>query len=141
MSWRSTLNFTAALFFLFAFTQALGPATVPPGDQLSQIRAFTRAIEFDFLDWTFDALGVKLDALSLGAVDYLDLDAQRQIVLDTLDLVAQIQTAEAELNNIYADPEIADPETAAAELRARLSELYEERAWMAPLAESVLQGQ
>ena len=49
----------------------LGASTLPPGDKVEQARRFTRAIEFDYVAWTLEALGVKLGQGALGTVRYL----------------------------------------------------------------------
>ena len=43
--------------------------------------------------------------------------------------------------NIYADPNVDDPETESAETRQDLEALYEQRDHLAPLAEAILQNQ
>ena len=74
---------------LLVGTLLLAYSTVPPGDQLERVRAFTRAIEFNYLDWTLGALGGKLSDLALGTESYLPHETvDRQLVLDYLDLVS-----------------------------------------------------
>jgi hypothetical protein len=135
------IAFTGNAFFLFALTQLLGPASLPPADETERIRAFTRALEFDYVEWTLDALQVKLDQFSLSLPRYLGREDQSEAVLEYLELVRQIQQAEAELGDIYADPNIEEPDSAAAEVREHLEEFYGEREQLGPLAESVLQSQ
>jgi hypothetical protein len=119
----------------------LGRSSLPPGDPIEQVRAFTRSIEFDYVSWTLDALWVKLNQVALGTSNYMTDDARSQLVLDYLDLVGSIQNDEARLNDIYADPNISDPKTASATLKQELDSLYNLRAYMQPLAESILQTQ
>lgn len=123
------------------FIQVLGPSSLPPGDELTRVRAFTRSIEFDFADWTLDALIVKLNQISLPVADYLDEAAQHRVVLDFLDLVREIRTTEFELELIYADPNEENVEAAAAPLSQQLDALYAQRDELGPLAETVLQSQ
>jgi hypothetical protein len=112
-----------------------------PGDTVQQVRAFTRQIEFDFVTWTWDALWVKGTQVGLGAVDYLPEAQHPQIFLNYLDLVRQIQQVEGEITSKYADPDIADPDTASQDLRTQLDDLTEKRECLAPLAESIFQNQ
>jgi hypothetical protein len=111
------------------------------GNLTLQVRGYTREIEFDFAGWGLDALVLKLTHMGLGAVDYLPEETQRQIVLDYLDLIGKIYQTEGILNNIYADPNIDDPETVSADIRQELDELYQQRDHLAPLAEAILQNQ
>ncbi|MBI3159790.1 MAG: hypothetical protein HYZ26_09360 [Chloroflexi bacterium] len=117
----------------------LGPGNLPPSDSGERIRAYTRSYEFGYEAWTFNAFWVKFQQAVLAAPRYLDLDSQRQIVLDYLALVGQIQQSEDQLAAIYADPAIPDPDAASQDLRAELAALYGRRALLGPLAESVLQ--
>ena len=83
MSIRKTLTTTARWIFLLLFIQAAGPGSLPPGDEVERVRAFTRTIEFDYVTWTLDALEAKFGQLALGITDYVDASDQRQIVLDS----------------------------------------------------------
>jgi hypothetical protein len=132
----------AILLILLIGTILLAYSTVPPGDQLERVRAFTRAIEFNYLDWTLGALGGKLNDLALGTQSYLpDENVDRQLVLDYLALVTEIQSAEGRLNDIYADPQIPNPDMASSLVRDQLDKLYARREQLAPLAEAVFQDQ
>ena len=116
-------------------------SNIAPGDLSQRVHGFTRGMEFDFGRWGLDALWMKFSQVGLGVVDYFPEETQQQIVLDYLDLVLEIYWTEADLHNIYADPNIVDPEAASAETRQKLAELYEQRDQMAPLAEAILQNQ
>jgi len=116
-------------------------STNPPGDTLQRARAYTRAYEFDFVGWELDALKTKLNQLALGSSRYLSSESQRQLVLDYLELVAGIQRAEYDLNIIYADPGVSDPQAASKELRHQLDEMYARRQQLAPVVEEILQNQ
>jgi hypothetical protein len=105
------------------------------------VRAYTRDIEFDFVRWTINAMGVKLNQLSLGTSNYLSSEAKHQLVIDYLNLVLSIQQAEGQLNLIYGDPNIKDPQAASESLRNQLDGLYEQRKTLAPVAEEILQNQ
>ena len=119
----------------------LGSSSMPPGDTYDRARAFTRSIEFDYVSWTLEALGIKTGQIALGTIDYLSPDKQHQVVTDYLDLVAQIQRSEAQLNDIYANPKISDPQSASTSLRDQLQALYKRRGLLQPVAEAVVQEQ
>ena len=72
------------LFVLIILAVILGGSIVPPGDQTEQVRAFTRQIEFDYVGWTIDALGVKFQQMALGSGDYLTSEDRHQMMLDYL---------------------------------------------------------
>jgi hypothetical protein len=127
--------------YLILIAMLLGSSTVPPGDRVEGVRAFTREIEFDYIAWILNALGTKLSQAALGTSDYLTAGEQRQEVRNYLDLVDQIQRRESELNTMYADPSIADPAKESAKLRAELQALYTRRTHLGPVAEAVIQDQ
>ena len=127
---------TLALIALF-----LGGSTLPAGDKTERVRAFTRNIEFDYIAWTLDALEIKLDQLALGTSAYLSQAGRHQQVKGYLDLVVDIQQQEALLAEFYASPDILNPQEATLPLRQKLEALYERRARLGSLAESILQEQ
>jgi hypothetical protein len=133
----------ALRLFLLLLVMAvlLGASVVPPGDALERVRAFTRSIEFDYVSWTLDALGIKLGQAALETAGYLPEEDRSNTVLAALNLINQINQVEAKLNDIFADPNISDPETASVDLRQQLSEMRQRRAQLEPLAESILQDQ
>jgi len=128
-------------FALLLGVLLLGYSSLPPGDQLERVRAFSRDIEFDYISWTLDAIGVKLVQSTLDVSDRLPEGARRQVVLEYLGLVARISQAEDHLNEIYANPGIVDPQNASALVRGNLEDLHAQRALLEPLAESILQSQ
>jgi hypothetical protein len=128
-------------FILLTMSVMLGASTVSPSDPLEQVRSFTRGIEFDYVSWTLDSLGIKLGEFALGTANYLPLEEQSNSVLAALDLIRQINQVEAQINDIFADPNINDPENASADLGRKLNELRDRRTRLEPMAEAILQGQ
>ena len=114
---------------------------LPPGDQLERVRAFSRDLEFDYIAWTLDALEAKLGQLALQTSDFLPEETRHRLVLEYLALVDQINQAEYQITEIYANPEISDPEAVAIPVRSKMEKLYARRAQLAPLVESILQDQ
>ncbi|HRN50624.1 MAG TPA: hypothetical protein PLC52_07405 [Anaerolineales bacterium] len=110
-------------------------------DTQEAIRSFTRAAEFDYIDWTVDAAWLKLQQSSLGAHTYLAQEDQVQLVRDFMALIAQIQIQEAMLTQLHANPDAASVTALIEETSATLSELYTQRAARGPLAEAILQAQ
>jgi hypothetical protein len=119
----------------------LGASTVSASDPLEQVQALTRPIEFDYVSWTIDALGLKLGQIALGTASYLPQNERSDIVLELLDLIRQINDLQAKLNDIYADPKITGPKNISVDLLDQLSKLQQQRKDLEPLAESVLQDQ
>lgn len=129
------------LLVLLGIPLLLGSSTILFTDPVEKVRTYTRQIEFDYVSWTLDALWTKWNQLALGGSELLPEVDQRQVVLDFLDLVRQIQSLEAEVARIYADPAVLDPDSATEELRSQIIELHQTRERLAPLAEAVFQDQ
>jgi hypothetical protein len=133
-------------FFRLAILLLLGAVLLTRDGQLPanpgwQARLFTRAYEFNYINWTVDALARKLAQFSTHSSAYLRQDAQVRVVLNYLDLVATIRQLEGQINEIYANPDVQDPAIASLTLREELDLQHEQQSLLAPLAESVLQGQ
>ena len=137
-NWYRLIDLTRTTIILILL---LGKSILPPGDSTEQVRAFTRTLEFDYIAWTLDAMFLKFEQFSLGTNAYLPDETNAQLVLDYIDLIRSVQQKEAELASLFADPNVADPETASADLRLELAASYEQRSRLGPLAESILQSQ
>jgi hypothetical protein len=104
-------------------------------------RLFTRPVEFDFVTWTLDALGIKLGQGAIGAPYYLNQSERHKLVVDYFHLLDNILQDENKLNLLYTDPSVKDPAKASAALQAELAGLYERQRQLDPFAESILQEQ
>lgn len=132
------LEITVVLVILALTTGYSNPSLTNP---IEKIRAYTRDIEFDYVEWMIDAAILKVQAASVDLPYTLDHATQKQIVDEYLRTTQLILEKEYLLTQIYADPNIQDKETYSADLRAELNELYTRQGQLAPLAEAVLQGQ
>jgi hypothetical protein len=131
---RIVLTFLIALLLLSSSSMLLS-------DQTEQVRAHTRDIEFDFLDWTLDALRLKLFESALGTGGYLSVDARHGLVMDYLGLVAEILQLKEYVDQIYADPNITNPQLASVPFYQKLDELNVQYDRTAPIAEAILESQ
>jgi hypothetical protein len=118
-------------------TSAANPS-IDPGDRA---RRFTLAIEFDFINWTVNAAGIKLGQSALDIPFTFDEPSRHKIVVDYLDLMDQILRDEYDLRLMYTDPSIPDPAINSIGLRHELDDLYARQRLLAPLAESILQAE
>ena len=126
------------LFFLLIL---LARSSVLPGDRLEQIRFYTRNIEFDFVNWTLQSLGVKLDQALLGTAGFIPDATAPDFVLSYLRLLDEINVVESQISMIYTDPNVADAYSASESLRGRLKDLKKQRHRVEPVAEAILQNQ
>lgn len=127
------------LLLLVAFTSGYSnPSLTNP---IEKVRAYTREIEFNYIEWMANAAAIKLRAAATHAPYTLDHAAQKQIVAEYLRATQHILEKEHQLTQLYADASIADKETASQPLRKELAELYARQSKLAPLAEGILQEQ
>ena len=104
-------------------------------------RAFTRSNEFDFDRWTLRASWIKFQQAALNMPHYLDREVRKEIVLEYFRVTDQIIAAEDQLNRIFADPNVPDPEAVSASIRNQLDNLTTRQSQIQPIAEAVLEGQ
>ncbi len=128
-------------FYLALFAMLLSGSTIYIANPIERVRAFTRPIEFDYVGWIGDAAYLKIGQSALRTAQFLSPPERKQMVLDYLALVRQIEETDRELNRIYADPKIPDPYQASQAVRQRLSRLRQEEAQIAPIAEAILEDQ
>ncbi|HEY9077836.1 MAG TPA: hypothetical protein VIO61_14980 [Anaerolineaceae bacterium] len=119
----------------------LSSSDVPLTDKIERIRTYTRMVEFDYVNWTFDALGIKLAHAALSTPRYLDNNNQKNTVLRYLDTIRKLDEVSAKINTIFADPSVQNPSQKAAALLAEQKNLNEALKHLAPITEAVLQQQ
>ena len=141
MSKRAIKQYLSLALVILLGMFLLASSTLTPGDLTEKVRAFTRDKEFDFTSWVWNAVQVKLAQRTIAAERYLTEEERHNMVVDFLKVVLEIQIKEGQLNEIYADPNIADPQAASAELRAEIEALHEQRNQAAPTAEAILESQ
>jgi hypothetical protein len=114
---------------------------IPPNGEGARMNRILLGTRFDFLSWEVNALVGKLNQQLAAPQDYLDEPARKQMVFDYLQSVADIYRLEWEIERLYVDPEVDDPLTASAGLRAELDELRARQAEVQGTAEAILQEQ
>ena len=134
------LIFLRALFF-FGLTLLLVYDVPPANDLGTQVSARVGVLQFDFIGWTLQTLGLKIAQNTSTEQNYLEAEARKQIVLDYFDLLDQSLDLERQIDKIFADPDQADPHSASRDLKIRLAEKRAYLAELAPIAEAVLQEQ
>ena len=138
------MNFNTILRLALVFTLmllVLGNSGVIIFSIQEQTREFTRQIEFDYVDWTLEALAQKAVQSAMGTQRMLPVEQQRQIVFSYLQLINQERQIQDQINQIYADPSVKNPAVAAAGLQSQLADRQNQIQQIAPLVESILQQQ
>ena len=111
------------------------------GDPREKVRAYTRLMEFDFLSWTVDAVGLKLGQSGLGISGYLTEPARTALVREYVALVSQAAQLEVRVAETYADPSQPDPAGASRPDRTELERVRRRQDAIQPVVESLLQEQ
>jgi hypothetical protein len=96
---------------------------------------------FDFGGWTRDAIWIKFNQSAIGSPRYFTPAAQHDLVKKYLEIVAEIEKTQNQINLIYTDPTVSDPETASTALRQQLADLTRQQNAIAPFAEATLEAQ
>ena len=129
------------LYILF-FAALLGSSTQAVSVKASDAaHRYTRPFEFDFVNWTLDAFGIKLGQSALDTPYYFSESARHQVMVEYLHLMDSILQDEYKLDLYYTDPSVKDPVAASASLVESLNSLYARQRQIGPLAESILQEQ
>lgn len=109
--------------------------------QTDQVRSYTRAIEFDYPTWVWNAFWSKVDQSTINAPYTFERGSNKQIVFEYLRTTDQLNQSEFQIEKIFADPNIIDKASTSAYLRAQRDQLTARQASLAPFAESILQSQ
>lgn len=129
------------LLVLFALLGILGNGVTVDRSLGARVTALARPYLFDYVTWEVDALWVKLRQELVGVHPYLDEDTRSALVLAYLDRVAEAQTLENQIAQVYADPDVADPAAASRELRVERDALRAQLNADQPLVEGIIEAQ
>jgi hypothetical protein len=131
-------NFIWVAVMLLSFVTRSG---VDPADKMEQIRAYSRAYEFDYVSWTLSALVRKTSQSSLSVENYLPIQEQRKLIFDYLQLKNETNQLQSQLREIIADPDQENRQERESEVREELELKNTRREELAPFVEQVLQSQ
>jgi len=127
-------TFLVAILLLASSNQQLA-------DRAEQVRIYTRPVEFDFFAWMTEAVLAKSLQASLDLPRFLPTEKQVEAVQICMYLVYQTDQVNAQMEAIYANPGLINPEKNAESYREQLEKLEEAQAVFAPICETILQQQ
>lgn len=110
-------------------------------DPSERLYSLTRPLEFDYVSWTLNAIGIKIGQHALDAASYLPENDRSETVLECLGLIQQIKELKYRLNDIYSDPNTNDPGDESTVLRLQINELQQQKSNLLPLTEEIIQQQ
>lgn len=138
---RGFLRIARRAAWLLALAVLLRFSTVPLGEPWARIGAMVSGLHFDYIGWTLEAMASKAAESLWGAHPYMSEIERSDFARRYFADVARAQQIEGEIEAIYADPAIADPDAASAALRADRDTLRADLARRQSLAEAVIEGQ
>jgi hypothetical protein len=120
---------------------AMTASTVLTNEYPAKVQVYTRSIEFDYVNWTIQAIWQKTLQNSVRIEDYLPSPRPSEIVRENLKVESQIAQLESDIAIRYADPNPAGKESALQKLQSQLDQRRKIKSLIAPVAESTLQEQ
>ncbi len=146
--WRRARRILGALWIVLlrlaltvALIVALGDGAVRDTSLSARVTALARPYLFDYAAWEVEALWGKLGQTVLGVAPYLSDERGRALVLNYVRTLSDVQALERRIEQLYADPSVSDPQSAAAALRAERDALRARLRNDQPLVESLIEGQ
>ena len=132
------VRYSVALALLLILLQR---CALPPNDRWDKVAFTVSDFQFDYIGWELDALAAKTGQTLLGLHPYLSEEDRSAIVRDYMAKLARAQSLEAQINAIYTDPDVSDPQSASAGLRAERDTLRAGLRAEQTRVEAILEGQ
>lgn len=127
--------------FLFLLFWMIPGSTLNINDRWYAIAFHISDYNFDYIGWEANAIGGKFGQIIWGLHPFLSEDERTQFVHDYMADLARAQQLEAQINTIFVDPAIENPENESAELRFERDALRDDLASRQWLVEAILEGQ
>ncbi len=138
---KRLFNFLKIVLIFIAFVLLAAPEWPIFQDERYVIDTILGQRYFDFVIWETNALAAKGEATLAGGQDYLGDETRKDTVLEYLGLVGEARRLEAQVNLIYSDPEVNDPDETSSDLQDEIKTLRAAIEELQPIAESILQEQ
>lgn len=140
-SLRGFLRILRRAAWLLVLAFLLRFSTPPLGESWARISAMVSGIHFDYIGWTLDAMAAKVAESMWGAHPYMSEIERAEFTRQYFADVAEAQQLEGQIEAIYADPAVNDPDAASIDLRAERDVLRVDLSQRQALAESIIEGQ
>jgi hypothetical protein len=138
---RAVLRVLGYSFALLTLLFLLQRSTYPLGLDWNFVSAIVRSHQFDYVTWEINALATKTGQFLWGVHPFMDEESRSQFVRDYMVDLERARQLEAQIEVIFIDPAVDDPESASAALRAERDDLRTDLSRRQPLMESILEGQ
>jgi hypothetical protein len=116
-------------------------STYPLGLDWNAASVIVGGRHFDYVAWEINALATKAAQTLWGVHPFMEEADGSQYVRDYLADLDRARLLEAQIEMIYTDPAMADPDAETADLRIERDRLRDDLRGRQPLMESILEGQ
>lgn len=123
--------------FLFGLQRSVYPLNL----DWNVAAVIVREHQFDYVSWEIAALWSKFTQTLYGAAPFMNETARADFVRAYMADLARAGALEGQVQALFADPALADPQAASAELRAERDALRADLRARQTLAEAILEGQ
>jgi len=130
-----------AFLLLITLLFGLQYSTYPFGLQWNAVADIASPYQFDYITWEAGAIARKVDQTLFGLHPFMTESARSQFIHAYMADLAAAQTIESQINTVFTDPAVPDPETASSDLRANRDTLRMSLLARQSLAEAILEGQ
>jgi len=145
---RLTVDLLVYLYRILKLTPALllilfviPRSTILYSNQYQAIALQVSDHYFDYIGWELRAVGAKANQTLFGMHPFMTEEERSQFVRDYMADLAEAQRLEAQINQIYVDPAIDDPDAETADLREQRDILREDLRSRQTTAEAIIEGQ
>ncbi len=138
---RTQGRWVSVIGVLLGVCLLLGQSDLPAQDLDATLDLISARRSFNFFTWELRALATKMAYGLLAPQRFMDDETQSRYVLTYLDDVRESNRLSDEIDLIYANAEIGDPESASEVFRTEYATLRADMARRAPIAEGILESQ
>jgi hypothetical protein len=139
--WQAFVRGVWLVVLAGVFAMVINGARPNPEESAYQALGVARDYLFDFVGWEASAVLDKALNETLAPQRYMTEEERTQYVRDYLKLVYDIAQLEIQVEELYLDPAVDDPEAASAGLRAERDALRVEQEARQALAEAIIEAQ
>lgn len=139
--WPTFWRMFAAMVLSVSFIMAVPGLRPDLSSHAFQALGIARDHLFDFANWEASAVLDKTLNRAVGLHLYMTAEDRVEYVGDYLQIVYDIAQLEIQVQDLYVDPSITDPEAVSADLRAQRDVLRADQRERQALAEAIIQSQ
>ena len=138
---RWSLRHIYPLLLLALLAVVLGGEGPPPSALSTGVDWIVSDVRFDFWEWEAGAVWAKFTHWLVHPQRYMRESDRAALVRDYEARVGQARQLRMQIETVYADPGVEDPDAATAEMRAEWVRLRAELAARQPVVEAIIEEQ